>query len=303
MKKNRLAYLFLFISLFSCVREEFIEDGLPPFEEKLAVYCLLTPGDSIFVHVQRTAPFTNTPEIILDYFVSNAHIVLEDQEGISETVPLKDSVLGLYAISQSKIKVNKAQTYYLSVNTPEGLSASAQTTVPAEATKWESYKVKWPPGTNLNVDRPKVQIIGKWVNNEEIPGNQLVHTEITERYEYIDSDKIEFVNRSFLSTRIGRIEYGKHLSYSFEISLQTAPDSPRAIIKTHKVESLLITMNNDFEKYQNVVEIIINNDDEIGIGDYIDLFTGIIPEYSNIEGGTGIFGAYLTDKATLNFKF
>ncbi len=307
MKNSPIHYVLGLIVFFACTREKLIEKGLPPFVEKLAVFCALTPGDSIKVHVELTAPLNGEATKPMDFYVFDANVLLEDDSGGSISLPLIDSNDAIYGVSQSEFEIKKGNTYYLSITTPNEEFVYATTRIPEKAAAWQSYEITRETSQDLDLGEyvPGVEITGKW---EPLSGDEfgyLVETIKYSRYDYLDTTKTEFeVQKDYSNiSSFSEIEWaGSFLSYSIETELEHTYAAPKAIWKLYKLESFLVTMNEDLIKYENMFQLMLDIYDYTGGGDFTEVYTGIIPEFSNIEGGIGIFGAYLTDKVNMEFN-
>ncbi|MFP4096462.1 MAG: hypothetical protein ACLFUB_18415, partial [Cyclobacteriaceae bacterium] len=57
----------------------------------------------------------------------------------------------------------------------------------------------------------------------------------------------------------------------------------------------IVTLNQDLADYYQAYEVNHANKESLDFGLFLRLFKGVLPEYTNINGGLGVFGAYLSD--------
>lgn len=129
MKKTSFYIYFsiLLLTLYSCEKDADID--LPVIEPKLVLVSLISPQDtSIQVRVSLSQPLYNNPDSWKHIPVANATVVISSGSG-SITLPY-NSQLERYSVSAKLFKINSADTYQLSVSTPEGKFAQASTRVP-----------------------------------------------------------------------------------------------------------------------------------------------------------------------------
>jgi hypothetical protein len=138
IKLHRYLFLLSFVMLLSsCIRD--VEELSYPdnSKTKLVLYCIISPLDSIIqVKVKRTRPFFYDSGTYNEN-VRDATVFLSDG---SSTVQLRFVPFyfnniefperATYQITANEFKIISGKTYYLTVNTPEGLTARAQCEIP-----------------------------------------------------------------------------------------------------------------------------------------------------------------------------
>jgi len=288
--KIRSSFLFLLFGFFifdSCIREEIIDDEtlLALYKEKLVVYCLLTPGDSIYAYIARTAPFSKIADKPEDYYVFNALVELSDNNNFT-TLILKSDTFPLYVASQDNFKVIPSTQYHLNVSTPGGLNAHASTITPLTFSKLNQENVS--QYTIYDIEFEEYQLIVEVLLNWE--------TIVDYNYGYyLFSSSSNSINHGlaildyyYSAGNMNFCRYGYNMSFRNNevihdtLYLATTDESLANFIRSQEI----------FEQIKNVLDG----------GSFLNLFRGIIPETSNIEEGVGIFGSYLSDTVIIEIN-
>lgn len=123
-----LSALLLLSFFSSCERDANVD--LPETPPKLVVVSFLTPQDTMLtVSVTRSKPIFESYNVNTSSAVTDANVVMSS--GANAIQLTFDATDGLYRAPVTSFPVVAGNTYSLSVTTPRGESASANTTVPA----------------------------------------------------------------------------------------------------------------------------------------------------------------------------
>ena len=285
------------------VREEVLDEiQSERFRPQLVVHSLISPGDSIFVNVGRSIPLGDTVETSE---VTDAVVTLSDEQGNTVEIPLvqTDYHTAVYGLSQEKFSIQAGHTYTLSARHPKLADIRAECTVPEKATSLIS--VEYVGNSNVsNESRYNVQV--SWHDT-----NEYLHRV----YFISEYQSVSVEDRTTLEKGIsyyghdpshGIIQTGDFFIYNHDFVLNGVfyPDlyvsgdtvftgEPIEVLLIHHLTTYLITPDKHMARYQESQEIFAHNRDALGSDSFIELYRGVIPEYSNIQGGLGVFGAYL----------
>lgn len=275
-----LPYFFIIIMLGSCLNNEIAENlDIESNKTKLVVYGLISPEKSSFINVRLTKGF-DEPNSSIDDLAHDAEVILVNELG--ETVTLiEKEVTGNYYIDKTQFPIEKGKEYKLEVSY-KGLSVTAKCKVPHKRAKWNKFnhskieEIIQPQGG----DYITTGISGKWIN---------VST-VSKRYFYTTGFN---VTESFVE-----LYAGFYLQYDpYEITMLNDTVYYQSVISYNewiKGYYYLITMEENFYDFlvasSKMEELVDPN-----LGNFLISYKGILPEFTNIEGGVGFFGAYLTD--------
>lgn len=282
-----MRYIFGFIIIFtlSCSRTSVINDivfAVP--NEKITVFCLLTPSDSIQVSVRAIRGVIDKNK---EMGIENAMITIEDTDTkIAINLPHKSNG-GFYGNSQKILKILSNHTYLLRVTTINSLvTQSATCKVPSLSATFErfSYGDSFSDGNSM-----KRRIEARWqdVSSNEQKLNYLISS--GGKFKDVFSEEIYNIQPSLKSY--------KNISQSGNMLFYTSTVTDDNFPKYY----YLHTMENNLFQFQKMAQQM----DEIsrkGTSDFLGSYQGIIPEFTNIQNGYGIFGAYLTTSQTVIFK-
>lgn len=271
--------------MLSCSRTSVIDDIVFPLpNEKIAVFCLLTPSDSIQVSVRAIRGVIDKNKEI---GIENATITIEDTDAkIIINLPHKSNG-GFYGNSQGKIKVLPNHTYLLRVTTINSfVTQSATCKVPSLSAAFEkfTYGDSFSDGNSM---RRRIEARWQDVSSNEQKLNYLISS--GGKFKDIFSGEILNIQPYLKSY--------KDISQSENILFYTSTVTDDSFPKYY----YLHTMENNLYQFQKMAQQM----DEIsrkGTGNFLGSYQGIIPEFTNIQNGYGIFGAYLTTSQTVIFK-
>ncbi|MCG6191414.1 DUF4249 family protein [Maribellus maritimus] len=276
---------FFFMSCFmfhSCIEKTEVE--IPSLEEgsKLVVYGAITPGRDVNVFVAKTFPSsTDSIVAIEDVYLFNADVFLYKQNrDDSIRLQLTNDTVPYYSCSKEDIELLKGETYKLYISVDGYTPVVASTTIPENAAVWED---------DLRLITISLEIDGSYYDEYKFIGSWKIPS----------GNKYQFVSTNFFFSTV-RIAYGYNFNYNIKdsIALFESETFPTWESYEHSTCITLITADKHLYKYaenyiffNEVTDDLHYNTD----GMYLDLFRGIMPEYTNIKGGYGIFGSYLED--------
>ncbi len=290
-KQNTVYYAFpllliLCFLLQSCM--ERTEIDFPSLEEdaKLVVYGAITPGKDVTVFVAHTLPIDieNTKDLEVVYLFDAEVWLFNITRNDSIRLELSNDSVSNYSCSKDDFEITKGESYQLFVSVDGYPSVSASTTVPEVAAIWED---------DWELSTVSVLFDGDYYDDFIFTGS----------WEIPSGDQYQFVATHFI------FEYGatrKDYNFNYDITDSIArfesENFPSWKSSEHSTYFTLVTADRNlytyaenFTFYNEVHEKVYDSDDGI----YIDLFRGIMPEYTNIEGGYGIFGSYLEDSVVI----
>ena len=302
---RKVLYLLTLTILSACAREEVLDDiESSYFEPQLVIHSLITPGDSILVNVGRSVPLGNAIEVSK---VTDAVVEIANEQGQVVQLPLvhEGYRTTVYGISQQDFSIQAGATYILSVTHSQLPAGEATCTVPVNATPLTSVayvgKSAVPDDGRLTYD---VQV--NWYDR----GPYLHRAYFTSYYvttnaedgsileqgtRYYGHDAFHGIEQNdslftyFYSFFSSDIYYDSDTLANGSISLGRQIEAPI----TYELTTYLITPDEHMARYQESQDIFARNRDALSSDSFIELYRGVIPEYSNVQGGLGVFGAYL----------
>ena len=282
-------FSILLINLInSCIREEIIDDEIISelYDEKLVVYCMLTPGDSIFAYIAKTAPFSQIADKPEDYYVFDALVELSDNNNHFTTLVLESDTFPLYVASQDNFKITPSTEYYLHVNTPGGLSAHASTISPHTYSKLKQGNVSQYIiyDTEFEEYQLIVEVLLSWETVNDYNYGYHLYGSYSSSVNY----SIEISENYYSVGDMNFCQYGYNLFYRED----------RIIHDT----IYLATTDENLTNFIRSQDLFIQIKNVLDGGSFLDLFRGVIPENSNIEEGVGVFGSYLSDTVIININ-
>jgi len=312
MKIYNIILLIIVFSqiFFSCIQEEIIEGDSINYHSKLVVYCILTPGDSVFASVTRSFPLSDTTRRISDSFVTDATVTIENKRGDYVELVNKDKELPIYGTSQSEFKIHPGEEYFLYVDAEGYPGVTAKTIVPENSYHWseiEKFNIVIPYHEYIDIEG--IEIKGYCKTNNNSTNKPLVVTR-TKLEVFNDSTYSYFTTNYELSDipvignhHVFSCQYPK---YRFDVSTscnffhQCTASVGDTISALRQVELVLVTIDEHLSLFNQSSEIY--SDIWFSSDVFLNQYRGIIPEYTNIDHGLGIFGSYLTDKYLITLK-
>lgn len=274
MRKNVIFFLLGLLMLSSCVRQEIIDIRGLEVPPKLVVLAYLTPGDSIRVFVNKSIPFGN-PADPAQTDVLDATVILKNDEGRTEQLTLSVPSVPVYACAQTDFPVIQGQRYHLTVSAPDMTTVTAETTVPEKAAVWKSASMSQ---TNDGGN----QFSGSW---DALPDEGDIDYGVFV-YRSAEPTDLLFGNESIIPKLGG---------YTVERVVYAGTGS--------QIEATLVTRSKMLGQFSKMTELTLEMEmyySDAGFYEIISGFKGVIPQFSNIEGGLGIFGSYLLHTEIIN---
>ncbi|RQP15576.1 MAG: DUF4249 family protein [Parapedobacter sp.] len=264
-----LQALFFFTlgwQLSACIREEVAELPEQYTTPRLFVYGVLSVDDWIRIYVAQTVPYGKADFKQEDFRVDEAVVTLRDDRGRETTLRKNSDDPFVYQVRQSAFPLAIGQTYHLRVEASGFTPVTASTTIPAERADWKRLSL-------LSAGDVEYVVNGYWdtLQNDHLYGYGVV-------YSYGDEATIGHGNEG-----IARVDGG----YSVQSDLYMGGRDA--------VRVLLLTRDEHFSAYSKASELATDvalNYTNAYFVDFISGFKGVFPYYSNIEGGTGLFGSF-----------
>lgn len=266
--------------LVACLREK--EISLEEFyEEKPVVYSILNPEEDIHVLVSKTVPFNFMEKDIP--VIRDVKVVLTGN-GTEVEIPFHQGK-GLYFISRDSFNISPGNSYQLKIFFRDGQEITANTTVPETKPVWESI------GQEIIIRNPGdetsalIRFHFAWQNDRKTDGAY-----------YVFSEDI------FQHTRSGdyfiipeETQQGNIIGAVYTSAYSNFHPFSRASVSLVRASAKMKI----FTDYEGRLRLI---NDQLDMGMFWELYRGVIPEYTNIDGGYGFFGSYLKTDTTISIR-
>jgi hypothetical protein len=258
--------------LTSCYRDEVVM--LPEESEARipVVLCFITLSDTLTASVFETTPFGKQANSV------TAIITLSDTLGHEIIFEPNNKIKSNYTAILKTWKIIAGETYFLKVVFNDGRILNANTTVPSSKILIKDFKY-----------------LGKTVDFQN-----------TQEYQFLFSWN-KLPSQNFLLAQTDSSFYNNDTIISNIISTRNNITKTDSITYKYNYASMrnsfvfwLLTINEPFAKYIKSYDYFSNINDDLSSQSLFDIYRGVIPEYTNITGGIGAFGAYLCDKKNCN---
>lgn len=305
--------------LGGCMTKELKEDELPPMRSRIVLYCCIVPDAPVFVEVDVATPYlyndSRYDELISDY-MKTAVVSLSDvntgqsvqlvyAKNIIDVREFKDTAMvgfhtsykydNLFIIPKNQqFDIIPGHEYRITAEYEDCQPVSATTVVPDGAFEIRNFGIYQTGGgkddcsyyhTHFEVHNQTTDI-----------ANFLVYSELQEYQEYYGS---------YFDTTIGAWKnysrFQELWSASDPIYIQVQPNGLGMAIMDHSVclsyhldtliSATVWQVNVDFMRYQSAINS--NTSDDFMIFPQSDIV------YTNIDGGIGIFCAYVSKELVL----
>jgi len=274
-----IAFITL-ILLVACLREK--EISLEKFyEEKPVVYSILNPDKDICVHVSKTVPFNFLEEEIP--VIRDAKVVLTGND-VEIEIPFHQEK-GLYFISKDSFNVLPGKLYHLKIYFQDGQEVSATTTVPETKPVWESMGQEIIVRNSGDETSALIRFHFAWQNDWK-----------TDCAYYVFSEDI------FQHTATGdyfiipeETQQGNIMGAVYTSAYSNFRPFSRASVSLVKANAEMKNLTD----YEGRLRLI---NDQLDMGMFWELYRGVIPEYTNIDGGYGFLGSYLKTDTTIDIR-
>jgi hypothetical protein len=290
MKFRDSTICLLILLLGSCNQQkELLEEiNFPNVPPVLAVYCLLTPGDSILATVTTLRSVSDRLPIsnlgIVEYpRVPDANVILKDLT-TKQVITLRYlGREGRYGIVQSpNFSITPGSSYSLSVSKTGFPTLDATCQIPQKAAVIEQFSYGEPYNDGF-FSRRRVELRWQDISTPAFSVNYF----LTTAYQMSASE-----NDRRMSTY-----YNKNISvvgttYFYQ---NDALDNPYP--RSFRLITASSAVFNFYKMAENMIMITSS-----GTGDPFGAYQGIVPEYTNVTGGYGIVGGYLSTQLVTAFK-
>lgn len=332
MKQFHLLIFLIIVS--SCIREDELIIDTSPYEKKLIVYSVISPNtDSIFVTLALTGG-NNQKSAGVDNALQEALVSVSNGEKECNLKLIK-SVPVVYACSQDELQVENGKEYSLKVVTEGSETAISKTQVPDVFCKWVNTRVPSYGKTQISEDMADNSYHAYHFESEWLPSAdslvknffavrrggikyQLLETpEETSGYRgfgYQMTDSVLFLdNASEIKGNVNPGDSGKMIfstyikeDYVYEWTVNSGfewmsftHNEPTGIV-FRNLTFYLITLDKNYSDYRELCSQYDYSGDLLSF--IFSSFSGILPSYSNIQGGYGLFGSYGIDSVSFNFN-
>lgn len=251
--------------------------------------------------VTRTYPVDVDPGISPDDIFVDADIFITCSESI-DTIQLEQlSVNGIvYGRKQSEFNIVAGNTYNIIVNAEGYDDAMAETTIPSKAAQWEETNLV---ESEVDMDGYFIDgfaFYGTW-QKSDIENDQIITFHSKESR---DNGNGDIETRSYTKGYYLDFRETDH-SFIFESPPFHIykPDEfePEDSYRWYAKEINAVLITTDIHLYNYISYYLLTEDinNVMDGGSFLDLFRGIMPEFSNVEGGLGVFGSCMTDTAII----
>lgn len=275
------------VALLLCSCEKDANVKLPDIKSQLVVTSFISPADTVItVNVSETKPLYTPGNNNTNGTINNAIVYISDGVN-SVNLPYR---VNAYTINSSSFQILAGHTYFLSVATPDGRMVNAETTVPSgpvpvtvasyyEARNNENANGAFPGELytvlQLNLNDPsgiknyyRTDIKGFAINPDTVPVNNMYG-----------------VLKEHLETDEG--QDGKTIAVEKSVYNAFSTDNELKFF-----EVTLLNCNYPYYAYHKSLINVSNSG-----GD--NPFSEPSFMYSNINGGLGVFGAYVSSRTRL----
>lgn len=268
--KQYLIILILPIAFLGSCGRISIEDELWQPESLPVVFAILSPGNEVGVYLNRTS-LNNSGTDTVNY--QEAEVLLRSETSDWVTLRGKSPGDNIYSDLNRELKIVAGETYYLEVNLP-GFIITSATTIPDS----NNAKIKSAKFTK---------------STEGIAQNEYVSGLLEATFD------IKPENYCILTNHLGNslVFGGTFIRQNYFSKRITVADSVQNYtLHLHNVDTFLARF---------LAAKSISNMQHFSNGDITALmgsFNGILPHYSNISNGIGLFGSYVSTTYTVPLK-
>lgn len=274
--------IIFFIFISSCFRETIISDAaLEEYQPKPVVYCILTNQDSIFAWVSHTLPFLdyNNNNLVDSSYEFNAKVVLKNQSGDSLILNPTNSSLPIYGNSSKNFSIIKGQTFFLKVTLPDKSYITANTTIPQLNDSFVNISTSNQLVVDSINDLKYFPITIKYTNNYNFVKYYL-YNDLFNRGFRFENIWNYLENNKFTNPIIEKD--GIYADY-FDPTSQDNLINNTIHLYLYAVSPEITNFANSYKLYQ-----------QSGSDNFLEMYRGRVAEYTNITGGYGFFGSFIT---------
>ena len=289
MMKKLIIYLTITISLLACTKE--IDLEFPIAESQIVVNGIINPDSIIKINLTKTLPLATTSDFPI---IENAIVIIKENGILIDTLTYQNK--GNYILDYNP-KIGN--TYRLEVQTPGYESVFAEDIIPGKP-KFDACHHRGRYSINIH----ELSNINYWISVQKKDYAE------GENFSY-DSTKVSLTTPFYLSSNCipcddfnaiqddGFNEYftyirlndGRTQHYPINISIEKTSFVQPNLRKADSNQTAYINITNASENYDkylksSMIDFMNNDFNDVGA------FTKPVTIFSNIENGTGIFGAY-----------
>jgi len=286
-----IIFILLVSTLLSACIKTLDDKDMPQVESKLVIGGYISPQDTIIrIFVRKSSPINNQSEFLYSP-VTDANVLLSGN-GVSATLVFNER-LSSYTVPASQFPIVPGGTYHLTVSTPAGLYAEAETTVPQDINSSLTYNIDTVErSNNYGYSGKSIEISVRWNDIQNQDNYYRVYGETGVLYDpilypnqYAYHYNLQFNTKATVFKDLG-YENGNIGPFKAEMALQDMNNQSRDVSL-----SLLNTDRNYYEFYKSY-EMAVQEDP----------FSEPQNIYTNIKGGLGIFASYQKYEIKLMLK-
>jgi len=277
MRNNIILISLLIIFTFSSCENMVTDVDAPVSAPKLVVSGFITPGlPDIKIRVYKSRPLYTPTQNTGEYPALETALVNLSDGTTSVTLPF-DPQLKCYRISQDELKIEKGKTYFLTV-TNNGETVNAQATVPdltppdLEVTSLDTITGDW----EQTMYRAHLRF-------RDLAGKGNFYSITSSFIYYIEGENQPYIYETGFSRGEPYMSdinnEGEYFAFTTDDIFMPYPDSELRLVFTLAVTD---------ENYYHFHKAIRNFDDD-------NPFAEPSPIYSNVNGGLGVFAAYVQE--------
>lgn len=265
--KSIVSFILALSAFVSCGRVT-EENALWQLQSHPVVFSIISPTKTVQLSLSQTVQ-QNTKNDSIIYPGAKVFVCGEDKNWIE--LSRKSSKDALYSDVNNEIDVIEGKTYYLRVVLSD-FTATSQTTIPSHNCIITN--------ANFTIDSDSKNISSSFMGtlDTNIKLSENAQCILMAMSYYID-DKSTFLQREFITDRF------------------SIPDS------INSFDLKLISMDPYFAKYwisKNISIMQMHHEGDLSI--FLGSYNGLLPPYSNIVNGVGLFGSYVTNSKTVNIS-
>lgn len=291
-----LSTIVILIILNACYSTEPVEiDYEQVSDRNYVVYSLLHPGDSVFVYLFEAYNVNTNPIAISDLAIDDAIVSIHSPGStLSLAYHNPTGAFPYYSAMLPEGYVIPGHSYNLNIDLASDRTLKANTTIPTNKVEFTSFETS---NTRVEEDGPRYELLvdlklvyqdqdNLWLNSAWWSSNcEETSIESKSLSGFLDgSGSYEYVNGSVTYKSIG-------------LPLKIEQNS---LCLEYNHEYQLVTMGSELAAYFKTYAILHENAELNDLSLFLEIFRGIVPEHSNIQGGIGVFGGYLVDSKTVN---
>lgn len=299
---KKIGFIVIIFSLIStsCIREEIISTPISASEAVLPlIYGTLSPGDSIHIYLGLSIALGEEKQGKLSEEQIEKTVILLIDSTFNHRIILsylpnkapkwEDS--RIWGISQIDFPIHAGHTYEVNIQIPGFDPVTASTRVPKEARPFSSVSFEADTNSWNGGLAPGYDVFAQW----EGKGDHEYHLV----YEYVSRKETIFEpfeeRYSFGSGLHSPDLYRKvQNTFSVELFILGAEQNPNFLSKPERLGLVLLTSDIHFFKYASVADFFDYQNFNLDTDSFLELDRGVLPQYTNIENGLGVFGSYLT---------